>query len=68
MVVVDAVLAGLLEALGAGPADAGPASFVFVIQGHVADADVEPNAGVVISDSGELGGEHDRVLMWSRCG
>lgn len=66
--VVEALVVGSLDTLGACLADGFAAAFVFVVGGDVADALVEPDAVVVVADAGEFGVEHggvgDRFEVW----
>ena len=47
--------AGAVQAGAAGLADRGPAAFVFVVGGDVADAGVQALRVVLVADDGELG-------------
>ena len=54
-VVVEAFLAGLVESVSAGLPDGVAAAFVFVVGCDVADAFVEPDGVVVLTDHVEFG-------------
>ncbi len=54
-------VAGLFEAGFAGLADGLTSSVVFVVGGDIADAGVQPDGVVVLSDHCELGTQRDRV-------